>query len=44
MGIGYAVIVRPSFADSVAGKLRKAGERVLPIGEIVSGSGRVRLV
>lgn len=44
MGIGYCVIVRPSFADSVAGKLRKAGERVLPIGEVVSGSGRVRLV
>jgi len=42
MGVGYCVIVRPAFADSVAAKLRKAGERVLPIGKIVSGSGSVR--
>lgn len=43
MGIGYCVIVRPSFADSVAAKLRKSGERVLPIGRIVKGTGVVRL-
>jgi len=42
MGVGYCVIVRPAFADSVAAKLRKAGERVLPIGKIVNGSGNVR--
>ena len=43
MGIGYCVIVRPSFADSVAAKLRKSGERVLPIGTIVPGQGRVTM-
>jgi len=43
MGVGYCVIVRPAFADSVASKLRRSGERVLPIGRIVRGEGRVRL-
>ncbi len=44
MGVGYCAIVRPSFADSVAGKLRRSGERVLPIGRVVKGAGRVRLI
>jgi len=43
MGVGYCVIVRPSFADSVAAKLRKSGERVLQIGTIVNGTGQIRL-
>jgi len=43
MGIGYCVIVRPSFAEGVTEKLTKLGERVHTIGKIVKGSGAVRL-
>ncbi|MDZ4829849.1 MAG: phosphoribosylformylglycinamidine cyclo-ligase [Phycisphaerae bacterium] len=43
MGIGYVVIVRPTFADAVIEKLRKYGERAFRIGEIVKGSGAVEL-
>ncbi len=42
MGIGYCLIVRPAFADSVAEQLRRLGETVYAIGRIVRGSGRVR--
>lgn len=42
MGIGYTLVVRPSFADSVADQLKKSGERVHVIGEIVKGKGLVR--
>ena len=42
MGIGYTLIVRPAFADSVAEQLTRSGERVHVIGRIVKGSGRVR--
>lgn len=41
MGIGFCLVVRPAFADSVAAALRKAGERVSVIGRIVKGSGKV---
>ncbi|MDX2146397.1 MAG: phosphoribosylformylglycinamidine cyclo-ligase [Planctomycetota bacterium] len=41
MGIGYCLIVRPAFADSVAEQLKKLGERVYRIGEVTRGSGRV---
>ncbi len=44
MGIGYCVIVRPSFAESVSEQLRKLGEKVYVIGEIVKGKGDVREV
>jgi phosphoribosylformylglycinamidine cyclo-ligase len=44
MGIGYTLIVRPSFADSVAEQLTKSGERVHVIGSIVKGTGTVREV
>ncbi len=44
MGIGYTVIVRPAFADSVIEKLTKSGERAFRIGEIVKGTGEVQLV
>lgn len=44
MGIGYCVIVKPSFAESVAEQLRKLGEKVYVIGEIVKGKGEVREV
>jgi len=42
MGVGYCLIVRPAFADSVADRLRRSGERVFRIGAIVKGKGRVR--
>ncbi|MEM7755629.1 MAG: phosphoribosylformylglycinamidine cyclo-ligase [Planctomycetota bacterium] len=41
MGIGYCLIVRPTFAEGVAEKLRKSGETVFAIGEVVKGSGTV---
>lgn len=44
MGIGYTLVVRPAFADSVAEQLTRLGERVHVIGEIVKGKGQVRLV
>jgi len=42
MGIGYCVIVRPRFADSIATTLRKLGETVDVIGRIEKGKGEVR--
>ncbi len=41
MGIGYTLVVKPAFAESVAQKLRRLGERVHTIGKIVKGKGRV---
>jgi phosphoribosylformylglycinamidine cyclo-ligase len=41
MGIGYCVIVRPAFAESVAALLKKHGETVYQIGKVVKGKGRV---
>jgi len=43
MGVGYTLIVRPHFADAVAQKLARAGETVYRLGEVVSGTGRVRM-
>lgn len=43
MGIGYCLIVRPSFAQSVAERLAKLGETVYEIGRITKGTGRVNL-
>lgn len=42
MGIGYCVIVRPNFAESVQEHLEKLGERVSVIGRIEKGTGQVR--
>ncbi|MEE2971780.1 MAG: phosphoribosylformylglycinamidine cyclo-ligase [Planctomycetota bacterium] len=42
MGVGYCLVVRPTFADAVAKKLHKAGETVFRMGEITRGSGGVR--
>jgi len=42
MGIGYCMVVRPAFAESVAERLTKLGERVYRIGEVVKGKGEVR--
>jgi phosphoribosylformylglycinamidine cyclo-ligase len=44
MGIGYTLIVRPAFAESVGEQLTRFGERVHVIGRIVKGSGAVREV
>lgn len=42
MGIGYTLIVRPTFAAAVKEKLEKLGEKVHVIGKVVKGKGDVR--
>ena len=42
MGIGYVLIVRPAFANSVIRQLEKLGETVYRIGVVRRGSGRLR--
>ncbi|MBX3316070.1 MAG: phosphoribosylformylglycinamidine cyclo-ligase [Phycisphaeraceae bacterium] len=44
MGIGYCVIVKPTFAGAVAERLAKCGEKVYTIGKIVKGTGKVSVV
>jgi phosphoribosylformylglycinamidine cyclo-ligase len=39
MGIGYAAIVAPDFADSAAKKLMQYGQKVYKIGKVISGTG-----
>lgn len=41
MGVGFCLLVRPTFADSIAAQLEKLGERPRVIGEVVPGSGSV---
>jgi phosphoribosylformylglycinamidine cyclo-ligase len=43
MGIGYVVVVRPHFAETVREHLQRAGEQVSVLGKIVRGTGRVVL-
>ncbi len=43
MGIGFCLIVRPTFAKSVKKRLEKAGQTVYKMGSIVKGKGRVKL-
>ena len=43
MGIGYILIVRPAFADSIASHLKDSGENPILLGEITKGSGKVQL-
>ncbi len=43
MGIGYVLIVAEDFADSIARKLIRWGEKVNPIGRITRGTGKVVL-
>lgn len=43
MGIGFCLIVRPSFAQSVVKHLEKLGERPAVIGSITQGTGKVHL-
>jgi phosphoribosylformylglycinamidine cyclo-ligase len=42
LGIGYCVIVRKAFAESIKEQLEKLGESVFVIGEVVKGKGLVR--
>lgn len=44
MGIGYVIIVRPHFAESIAQQCRRAGEKVHVLGKLVKGTGKVVLV
>ncbi len=44
MGVGYTLIVRPSFTDSVLKQLTKQGEQAFVLGEIIKGQGEVQLV
>jgi len=41
LGIGYCLIVRKAFAESIKEQLEKLGETVSIIGEIVKGGGEV---
>ncbi|USN98406.1 MAG: phosphoribosylformylglycinamidine cyclo-ligase [Phycisphaeraceae bacterium] len=41
MGIGYCLIVRPTFAEAIKRRLARMGERVHVIGKIAKGKGRV---
>ena len=43
MGVGYVLIVRPTFANSIHEQLNRMGERASIIGKVVKGTGRVRL-
>lgn len=43
MGIGFCLVVRPTFAASITRRLARFGERPVLLGEIASGSGRVVL-
>ncbi|MEX0776457.1 MAG: phosphoribosylformylglycinamidine cyclo-ligase [Phycisphaeraceae bacterium] len=43
MGIGFTLIVRPAFADSIVEHLRKQGEAARVIGKMVRGTGQVVL-
>ncbi|MCB9844922.1 MAG: phosphoribosylformylglycinamidine cyclo-ligase [Phycisphaeraceae bacterium] len=43
MGVGYCLVVRPTFADAISRRLERAGERVFRLGRIARGKGRVRL-
>jgi phosphoribosylformylglycinamidine cyclo-ligase len=43
MGVGYVLIVRPAFANSVLQQMHRVGETAFVLGDVVSGRGRVRL-
>ncbi len=42
LGLGFCVIVKPAFAESVKERFEKQGERVWEVGEVVKGKGVVR--
>jgi len=43
MGIGYVLIVRPAFANSIIKQLQKSGETPFELGRIIKGTGKVIL-
>ncbi|MCI0631311.1 MAG: phosphoribosylformylglycinamidine cyclo-ligase [Phycisphaerales bacterium] len=43
MGVGYVLIVRPAFAESILRQLNRFGEEAWILGKIVKGTGAVRL-
>jgi phosphoribosylformylglycinamidine cyclo-ligase len=43
MGIGYVLIVRPTFAEGVITKLRRFGEEPVLMGKVTRGKGNVKL-
>ncbi|MCH8508364.1 MAG: phosphoribosylformylglycinamidine cyclo-ligase [Phycisphaerales bacterium] len=43
MGVGYCLIVRPTFAEAAVRKLEKLGETVYTLGKITKGKGRVKI-
>ena len=43
MGVGFVLIVRPAFCDSVVRQLRRLGEDAFIMGRIVGGKGHVRM-
>ena len=43
MGIGYCLIVRPTFAKAIAQRLEKSGETVHVLGKITKGKGVVKI-
>ncbi len=43
MGIGYVLVVAEDFAESIARKLLRWGEKVNKIGRITRGTGKVVL-
>jgi len=44
MGIGYVLIVRPAFADSIHSHLKQLGEAPVILGEITRGTGKVHVI
>ena len=44
MGVGYVLIVRPSFADSIVKHLQRSGETAWIMGEIIKGNSAVQMI
>ncbi len=44
LGVGFCLIVRPDFANSIRNQLERAGETVFHLGTITQGRGEVRIV
>ncbi|MCX5662725.1 MAG: phosphoribosylformylglycinamidine cyclo-ligase [Planctomycetota bacterium] len=44
MGVGYVVVVKPAFAESIKDQLTRLGEEVWTLGKIVKGNGTVQFV
>ncbi len=44
LGVGFILVVRPKYADSIYKQLRRAKEKVFRLGTITKGTGQVRFV